>query len=95
MAALKLTSVQKQVMSRLENGEKLICLETNRMSGDVYFWCRKCEEGVYVAVEKALYPQLRQLFWKHIITNEHFITAEQLDKEYNAYELHRSGAIGF
>lgn len=93
--APKLTPVQKKVMARFERGEKLVCLETNRMSGDVYFWCKEYENGVWAAVEKALYPQLRQLFWSHTITDEHFIKAEQLDRDYNAYELHRCGAIGF
>lgn len=95
MATKKLTPVQKQVMARFANGEKLVCLETNRMSGAVYFWCREYEDGIWAAEEKALYPQLRQLFWNHIITEEHFISVDQLDKEYNAGELHRCGAIGF
>ena len=93
--APKLTPVQKQVMARFEKGQKLVCLETNRMSGDVYFWCEEYKDGIWVAKEKALYPQLRQLFWSYTITDEHFIKAEQLDRDYNAYELHRCGAIGF
>ena len=94
--APKLTPVQKQVMKRFENGEKLVQLETNRMSGDVFFWCSfDKESGLWYAKEKALYPQLRRLFWNHVITDEHFIKPEQLDKEYNCDELHRSGAIGF
>lgn len=93
---MKLTPVQKQVMNRFENGEKLVQLETNRMSGAVLFWCSYDEEsGLWYATEKALYPQLRRLFWNHMITDEHFINHEQLDKEYNFSELHRSGAIGF
>ena len=96
MATMKLTPVQKQVMKRFENGEKLVQLETNRMSGDVLFWCSFDEEsGLWCATEKALYPQLRRLFWNHMITDENFIKPEQLDKEYNFSELHRSGAIGF
>ena len=92
--APKLTPVQNQVMARFEEGEKLVRLETNRMSGDVYFWCKK-ECGVWVAFEKALYPQLRRLFWSNTITDEHFISVDQLDREYNADELHRCGVIGF
>lgn len=94
--APKLTPVQKQVMVRFDRGEKLVCLETNRMSGAVLFWCSEDKEsGLWYAKEKALYPQLRRLFWNHVITDEHFIKPEQLDKEYNCDELHRSGAIGF
>lgn len=55
MATTKLTPVQKQVMKRFENGEKLVQLETNRMSGDVLFWCSFDEEsGLWCATEKAL-----------------------------------------
>lgn len=96
MANKKLTPVQQTVMNRFANGEKLVILETNRMSGAVYFWCKKdINTGRWVAKEKALYPQLRRLFWDHMITEEMFVVANMIDKEYNRYKLHREGAIGF
>ena len=92
----KLTPVQQEVMKRFENGQKLVILETNRMSGVARFWCEKDEEsGLWIAVERALYPQLRRLLWDKMITEDMYVDASQIDKEWNQYELHASGAIGF
>lgn len=49
-------------MARFDNGDRLIILPTRRASGDAIFWARKYTEG-WCIVEKALYPQLRLLFW--------------------------------
>ena len=95
-ASNKLTAVQQQVMDRFAAGQKLVVLETNRRSGDAMFWCEKDEKsGLWIAKEKALYPQLRRLFWDKKITKDMYVNASQIDKEYNQYELHASGAIGF
>ena len=92
----KLTPVQQKVMKRFEDGEKLVILKTNRKSGDAIFWCEKDEKsGLWLATEKALYPQLRRLFWDKLITDDMFVDASQIDKEYNQDELHAEGAIGF
>ena len=92
----KLTAVQQQVMDRFAAGQKLVVLETNRRSGDITFWCEKDEKsGLYRAIEIALYPQLRKLIWDKKITKDMYVNASQIDKEYNQYELHASGAIGF
>ena len=94
--AKKFTPIQQKVMKRFENGQKLVILPTNRLSGDAMFWCEKDEEsGLWRAKEKALYPQLRRLFWDKMITEDMYVDASQIDKEYNQYELHVSGAIGF
>lgn len=53
------------------------------------------KSGLWQAEETALYPQLRRLFWNHMITEDMIVDASQIDKEYNRYELHASGAIGF
>jgi len=95
MNTKKLTPVQEKVMNRFSKGEKLVKFETNRMSGDVYFWCRKDENtGLWEAYEKALYPQLRKLLY-NMITKDMYVKSEDIDKEYNSYQLHFVGAIGF
>lgn len=94
-ASNKLTAVQQQVMDRFANGEKLVVLQTNRKTGDITFWCEKGKRGLYQATEKALYPQIRRLIWSGLITKDMYVNASQIDKEYNQYELHASGVIGF
>lgn len=83
-------------MNRFEKGQKLAVLETNRMSGDAMFWCRLDEStGLWVAFEKALYPQLRKLFGTGLITEDMYVDISNIDKECNRRELHAAGAIGF
>ena len=41
MKIKKLTKVQKEVLARFENGEKLLSMPTDRMSGDALFWVKK------------------------------------------------------
>lgn len=53
---LKLTKVQKEVVNRLKEGQKLAILSTDRISGDAYFWVRENERGYHRIVDKALYP---------------------------------------
>ena len=93
MKTKKLTPVQQKVMNRFSNGEKLVCLPTRRLSGEEYFWCRLAPNGLYAITEKALYPQLRQLFWDKKITEEMFADANLIDREYNESMLHYYGVI--
>ena len=51
-----MTKVQKAVMARFDNGERLV------FKGDNIYWVKQYREGWCVS-QKALYPQLRRLFW--------------------------------
>lgn len=79
----KLTKVQKQVMARFESGDRLLTVETRRASGAVMFWVARRNDGQWYIQEKALYPQLRRLFWYGLITSEHFIQVGDLDLEHD------------
>ena len=100
MKIKKLTKVQKEVLARFENGEKLLSMPTDRMSGDALFWVKKYmmgNEEKWEIKEKALYPQLRYLFWANLITKENYIKPEELDFENgsNIEYLRREGALQF
>lgn len=98
MKIAKLTRVQKEVLMRFENGEKLLSMPTDRMSGNALFWVRQYDkDGKWYIKEKALYPQLRRLFLAHMITEENFIEPENLDFESGSNEeyLRREGALQY
>ena len=57
-----LTKVQKEVMARFERGYRLITLPTRGANGWATFWVKEYNEG-WCVEEKALYPQLRRLYW--------------------------------
>jgi hypothetical protein len=99
MKTQKFTKVQAQVMARFDRGERLVIMPTNRMSGDAIFWVMIDEEdGVTRVIEKALYPQLRRLFWGGYISRENgmILNHEELTfEECDHYTLHREGCIGF
>ena len=90
---LKLTKVQKEVVNRLKEGQKLAILSTDRISGDAYFWVRENERGYHRIVEKALYPQLRKLLGLHAIEESEIVTDSKLklEDEYDVPELKRAG----
>lgn len=83
MKTQKLTKVQQAVMDKIKAGYKLCSFHTNRMSGNVLFWVHVTEEGEIIADDKALYPQLRQLFWKNLITEKDFVDPRNFDYEEN------------
>ena len=100
MKIKKLTKVQKEVLARFENGEKIIRMTTDIMTGDALFRQKKYMEGnaeKWEIKEKALYPQLRRLFWANLITKENYIKPEELDFESisNIEYLRREGALQF
>ena len=88
-----LTKVQKQVLARIERGERLIFLPTNRASGDAIFWVVLTNEGWQIK-EKALYPQLRKLFWYGEIGDDK-ILPKDTPITGSAWELHYAGVIGY
>lgn len=95
----KLTKVQQWVMSRFDRGERLVFMPTNRMSGDAMFWVRVDEEeGIARVIEKALYPQLRRLFWDKVVTEENGLILDRATLKFDESDysiLHREGCIGF
>lgn len=95
----KFTKVQQQVMKRLESGQRLVFIPTNRASGDAIFWVRASyKEGITKVIEKALYPQLRRLMWDGYINykNGTILSCEGLVFEKQDFDiLHAEGCIGF
>jgi hypothetical protein len=88
-----MTKVQKEVMARFDKGERLIILPTRRASGDAIFWVRQYTEG-WCIVEKALYPQLRLLFWYGEIGDAQMLPSDTPIVGGTWY-LEREGVVGY
>ena len=99
MKQTRLTKTQQEVMNRFDEGQRIAIFQTRRQSGEALFWVRETSEG-WIIVEKALYPQLRRLFWDGKISTQNtdqVVRGEglNLNRYANTDDLHREGVIGY
>ncbi len=99
MKQKKFTKVQKQVMERFEQGQRLVFMPTRRMSGDAIYWVQIWDNGLVSIDERAKYPQLRQLIWSGDISTknkEQVLNPEEIKFDESDFStLHRDGCIGY